>query len=117
MKALAAIAILLGLAAVACAFTQLDDVACPDGGTTLTYQNFGAQLFQTWCNKCHASDAEYRHGAPDEVRFDTLAEIHKWKSRIFERAAADNDSMPPGPAGPSREERDKLAVWLACGAP
>jgi uncharacterized membrane protein len=111
-----ALALFAGLAAASCAFTRLDDVSCPDGGTSLTYDNFGQPFFATWCNSCHSAAVEYRHGAPEQFVFDTQARVQNWKSRIFERAAADNDSMPPGPDGPSRKERDQLAVWLACGA-
>ena len=37
-----------------------------------------------------------------------------WADRIFVRAAATNDSMPPGPDDPPQAERDDLAEWLAC---
>ena len=117
MKGLVALAIVLACMASACAFTRLDNVSCPDGGTTLSYDNFGQRFFETWCNSCHSAPVEYRQGAPEQFVFDTQARVQKYKRRIFERAAADNDSMPPGPAGPSQKERDQLAEWLACGAP
>lgn len=113
--------VVLGLVAgglaISCSATKLEDVSCPDGGTTLTYDNFGQQFFTSWCNRCHSAAAGQRHGAPITFVFNTLARVREHKSRIFERAAADNHSMPPDSVRPSRKEREKLAVWLACGAP
>jgi hypothetical protein len=43
--------------------------------------------------------------------------VVRHRERIYIRAAGSNDSMPPGPDDPPRAERDKLAEWLACGAP
>jgi uncharacterized membrane protein len=93
------------------------DYACPPGGTTLTYDSFGREFLATQCNTCHARDATTRHGAPEAYHFDTLADIHARADRIFVRAAGPNTSMPPGPYDPPADERDRLAEWLACGAP
>jgi len=49
--------------------------------------------------------------------FDTVAEIREHRESIFAQAAGPNDAMPIGPDDPPRAERDKLATWLACGAP
>jgi uncharacterized membrane protein len=95
----------------------LDDETCPPAGTTLAYDNFGASFFAGWCQGCHASDAINRHGAPSHVTFDDVTQIRDRAARIFERSARSNVSMPPGLDDPSREERDLLAEWLACGAP
>jgi hypothetical protein len=95
----------------------LEDEPCPPGGTALTYDNFGAAFFGQWCEGCHAADAVHRHGAPHAYTFDTVEEIREHAARIFERAAASNTSMPPGPDDPSEPDRERLAEWLACGAP
>jgi uncharacterized membrane protein len=97
--------------------TTLDDWSCPSGGTPLDYQNFGAAFFSKWCNSCHSASPGERQGAPEDVVLDTQAGVKNWRERIFVRAAANNDSMPPGPNDPPESERDKLADWLACGAP
>ncbi|MCA9599403.1 MAG: hypothetical protein KC776_39115 [Myxococcales bacterium] len=97
-------------------FTTIDDVDCPDGGTPLTYDNFGRPFMAVWCNRCHSARVEDRQGAPVDVVLDTKERVRALRDRIFARAAADNDSMPPGPDNPPRAERDRLAVWLACGA-
>lgn len=111
---IAAIAI---LPSVGCEVLDLADFPCPTGGTTLTYQNFGQGFFSANCDHCHSAQSGNREGAPDAYAFDSLAQILEHTERIFARSAGPNDSMPIGPDDPPREERDKLAEWLACGAP
>jgi hypothetical protein len=96
---------------------SLDDEPCPPAGTTLTYDNFGAAFFGQWCEGCHAGEATNRHGAPHSVTFDTADQIRDHAGRVFERAAASNTSMPPGKDDPPQDDRERLAEWLACGAP
>jgi hypothetical protein len=97
-------------------YTEIEDYPCPSGGTTLTYENFGAGFMNSYCQSCHGSNATDRQGAPGEFIFDTHEQVLRHKDRIFVRSAAENDSMPPGPDDPSIDERTKLAEWLACGA-
>ncbi|NUO51711.1 MAG: hypothetical protein HOV80_22885 [Polyangiaceae bacterium] len=91
--------------------------ACPDEGTELTYDTWGRGFIGTHCQTCHASSIDDRKGAPVGISFDTHEEVVEWIDRIYERSAGENVSMPPGPEDPSPEEREKLAEWLACGAP
>jgi uncharacterized membrane protein len=98
-------------------YETLDEHPCPPGGTDLTYADFAAPFFDRQCQSCHASDATDREGAPGEFAFDTHEQVKRHAERIYVRAAGPNDSMPPGPDDPERSERDKLADWLACGAP
>lgn len=95
----------------------IDDYPCPPGGTTLTYQDFGASFMANNCQTCHGQADGDRNGAPDDFDFATLDAVRAHKDRIFARAAADNTTMPPGPDDPPQADRDKLAEWLACGAP
>jgi uncharacterized membrane protein len=95
--------------------TSINDVSCPPEGTSLTYETFGRAFLASRCQTCHGSAD--RDGAPATFDFATLEAVRTHKARIFARAAADNTTMPPGPDDPAREERDKLAEWLACGAP
>ena len=97
--------------------TTIDDYDSPDGGTTLDYQSFGKPFLDQWCNDCHSRGSTDRQGAPDDIVFDSPSDVRRFKARIFARSAADNDSMPPGPDDPPRAERERLAEWLACGAP
>lgn len=111
-RALLAIAAIAALLACSGVGTTIDHHPCPPGGTTLTYDNFGAKFVVTWCIRCHGGPNGYSSRS-----FATIDDIRANKDRIFVNAAADNDAMPPGPDGPSSEERAKLADWLACGAP
>ena len=60
----------------------------------------------------------------------TEIEFLRNKTKIFFRAvkdhidqmagsgpAATNTQMPPGDKAPSKEDRERLSTWLACGAP
>lgn len=116
MRTILAILVLV-LPAAGCTVLEIDDVPCPTGGTTLTYESFGRPFFLGNCNTCHSAPEGDRRGAPEGYVFDTLDEIRHQKERIFARAAGTNDSMPPGPDDPPLEQREKLAEWLACGAP
>jgi uncharacterized membrane protein len=98
----------------ACIYDKLEDAECPPGGTELTFENFGEKFLDAHCNYCHGATIVDRKGAPPAYVFETPAQVEQWASRIYVRAAGRNDSMPPGPDDPPREERDKLAEWLAC---
>ncbi len=112
-----------GLAAVValvCALgceSSWESAACPPEGTDLTYESFGRGFIGAHCQSCHASNSEERRGAPKGISFDTHDEVIEWIDRIYDRSAGDSTSMPPGPDDPPAEDRDKLEVWLACGAP
>lgn len=120
-RALPLFALLTILGAVAftsgCEVLEIEDFPCPTGGTTLTFENFGQQFFKGNCNSCHSGPEEDRGGAPIEYVFNTVEQIRQHKDRIFARSAGPNTTMPIGPDDPPREQRDKLAEWLACGAP
>jgi uncharacterized membrane protein len=121
MKTLAAFVVLaagaLGLTVSACAAPDFADARCPPGGTELTYESFGQPFLARYCETCHGRDVPDRRGAPDKYTFDSRKEVLAWKDRIYDRSAGDNASMPPGPDDPPIAERDRLAEWLACGAP
>ena len=100
-----------------CKETTIDEHPCPPGGTTLTYASFGEAFIDGNCQRCHGAPSDHRNGAPSDYNFATVDDVRRFKSRIFSRAAADNTTMPPGPDDPPASEREKLADWLACGAP
>lgn len=115
-RPLALVFVLVSVAIFApgCLYDKLEDAECPPGGTTLTFQNFGAEFLDRYCNYCHGSGVLDRQSAPPAYVFETEDQVKQWAERIYVRAAGRNDSMPPGPDDPPREERDKLAEWLAC---
>lgn len=101
----------------ACKETTIDDRTCPPEGTELTYATFGKPFMETHCQTCHGQPTHDRKGAPGGYDFGSVDDVRVHKARIFSRAAADNTTMPPGPDDPPEAEREKLAEWLACGAP
>lgn len=102
------------LAACAEAPLEIDEMPCPEAGTTLTYEAFGRGFMARHCDGCHTAG---KSGAPTAYRFDTHDDVIRHADRIFIRAAGPNVTMPPGPYDPPSGERDQLAEWLACGAP
>jgi uncharacterized membrane protein len=113
LRTLAFVAALAALAP-ACIYDKLEDAECPPGGTDLTFESFGKPFLDKYCNYCHGAAVLDRQSAPPAYVFETPEQVEMWASRIYVRAAGRNDSMPPGPADPPREERDKLAEWLVC---
>lgn len=106
------------IAAAACKHeATIDDHACPPSGTQLTYDNFGRGFMDGYCQRCHGAAGPDRQGAPSGYDFASVDDVRRYRDRIFANAAADNTSMPPGPDDPPAEDREKLADWLACGAP
>ncbi len=91
----------------------------PDACETsyLTYDNFGEPFVLDWCRGCHSSSipAGMRQKAPLAINFDTLADVQNRRDRVLARAASLTATMPPA-GGPTEEERQLLAEWLACGA-
>jgi uncharacterized membrane protein len=83
-----------------------------------SWQNTGEPFMRTWCTQCHHSDLAEgdRQGAPVGVDLETHADALLWRDRIEARVWADSAPMPPA-GGPSTEELEVLAEWLACGAP
>ncbi len=107
----------VALAATACKETTIDERPCPPEGTTLTYESFGKPFLDAHCQRCHGRTTSERNGAPSSFDFGTADAARSHRARIFARAAADNVTMPPGPDDPPADERERLAEWLACGAP
>jgi uncharacterized membrane protein len=95
-----------------------DDPVEPDTCETsyLAYDNFGAPFVVNWCRGCHSSTVpkNMRQNAPLDVNFDTVADVTHWAERIKVRAAGATPTMPPA-GGPSADERQLLAEWIACG--
>jgi mono/diheme cytochrome c family protein len=86
---------------------------CPSD-STLSYETFGQDFFETNCLACHGSKG------PESPKLDTLEKIRANSTAIDEQAAAGpsgvNTNMPEG-GSVTEAERRKLGEWLACGAP
>ncbi|HEX5059937.1 MAG TPA: hypothetical protein VFV99_11285 [Kofleriaceae bacterium] len=94
---------------------QVDPSVCDT--SYLDYDNFGAPFVINWCRGCHsdAVPAGMRQKAPLDANFDTLAQVRTWSQKIATRATGTTPNMPPA-GGPTEQERQLLAEWLACGA-
>jgi len=94
---------------------QVDPSVCDT--SYLDYDNFGAPFVINWCRGCHsdAVPAGMRQKAPLDANFDTLAQVRTWSQKIATRATGTTPNMPPA-GGPTDQERQLLAEWLACGA-
>jgi uncharacterized membrane protein len=108
---------LLVLVVLSCNNNEEVFIECPND-SFLTYENLGEPFMLTWCTPCHSSHlttAEERQDATVGVNLDSYAEVleHAEYIQIF---AVETDEMPPA-GGPSDEERDLLAEWIACGMP
>jgi len=87
---------------------------CADNPIT-TWENFGAGFVTQHCQACHASGAMERNGAPDEVVFDTEADVALWSQRVLARVV-DDSTMPPQ-GGVTDDERHLAEVWISCWLP
>lgn len=111
MNKLLAVA-LVAASVAACGWEDMGGYPCPQGGTTLTYDTFGKQFFDSYCVTCHGGPNGY-----SSRLFTDVTNIRAQAADIFRNAARDNTSMPPGPNDPPKDDRYKLAEWLSCGAP
>lgn len=88
---------------------------CPDGGTALTYANFGQNFMNQYCVQCHGPTR-----AQDGYRFDSIANVQIHLGAVDSTSAAGpartNTRMPEGMPVPTQAERQQLGEWLACGA-
>jgi mono/diheme cytochrome c family protein len=116
MRALLSLAALVcgGAAVSACGGDEGEATGstCPDD-SALTYENFGAQFFQSNCLVCHGSSG------PESPKLDTVEQIRANSGEIDKQAAAGpnavNTNMPED-GSVSEADRRKLGEWLACGA-
>lgn len=85
-----------------------------DNAQEVTYANFGEGFLRHNCQGCHASSTNNRHGAPENVTFDTMEDAWKWKDRILTTTLSNPPTMPP--AGKITENQAILLHWwLECG--
>lgn len=87
-----------------------------DDAPTVTWASFGRGFLLEACQGCHASTAPDRHGAPDEVVFDTVDDAWFWAPYVLAMAAYEPIEMPPM-GGTTEDDRTRLRWWLECGTP
>jgi len=108
---IARLGFLFVLLCVACD-SETETAFCDDA-PVLTWDNFGADYILHNCQTCHASTTADRHDAPEDVTFDTHAEVLNRAERILERITSTEDSMPPS-GGINEDEQWRAEVWLRC---
>jgi uncharacterized membrane protein len=110
---------ILLIALIGC--TDGDDTAAEDicvDAPVVTWDNFGAGFTTENCQACHASTVpvEERNEAPEEVNFDSEADVAVWGDRMLTMATGEEPLMPPQ-GGVSDDDRYLLEVWLTCFPP
>jgi hypothetical protein len=95
--------------------TQSSDTD-PGGDCTspmgVTWDNWGSGFFQTYCNTCHSSETQIRHGAPVGVDFDSQFVAALYAERISVRVI-EEETMPLG-GGVQPDALVLLADLLVC---
>jgi len=111
--------IALLLALVGCGGDE-EEGTVVDCSVATNWTTVGAPFVYTWCTPCHSPSLETledRQGAYPNINFGTYEDVVALSGAIenviFEDAA---NPMPPG-GGPSPEELDAVAEWIACGMP
>ena len=103
-----------------CAEKPGDTASVTDSGdpcadvAVVNYDNFGQGFMGLYCEGCHGTEAEDRHGAPDSVSFGSAEQVWSHATQILALAAdTEAPTMPPGGGVPD-DERIKLSWWLSC---
>ena len=91
---------------------DITDPFCVDA-PAVRWTNFGEGFILHNCQGCHASSTPDRHGAPEEVDFDTLERVWEQRWLVLGTAAGESPTMPPE-GGVSDDDRTRLEWWLRC---
>ena len=89
------------------------DTADCSAAPEVTWEGWAQGFFRTYCASCHSASAPDRHGAPEDLNFDTLAEVQAQAAAI-RGSVLEQGSMPVG-GGVTEEARTLLEVFLRCG--
>jgi uncharacterized membrane protein len=89
------------------------DDPCADEPSA-SWESFGSGFVTQYCQTCHASTTPDRHGAPEEVVFDTAADVWARKAQVLEVTLSEPASMPPQ-GGVTDDDKAMLRAWLECG--
>lgn len=84
-----------------------------DTGLDVTWSNWGAGFFRSYCTSCHSVNTEDRWGAPEGINFDTQEDVTQWMDSI-RNAVLVNSTMPVG-GGVYDEDLALLDRFLTCG--
>lgn len=90
----------------------IDTAFCADA-PVVTWASFGQGFTIENCQSCHASTTADRYGAPEDVVFDSFADVKAQSDLILAVATGDDPSMPPE-GGVDEDDRARLEYWLRC---
>ena len=104
--------LILGLAA--CSGDDELETADPCAGDPdVTWQGWGDGFFGTYCRGCHSTDAPDRYGAPEDINFDTRADVLAWEG-LVRQTVLEDETMPVG-GGVYPDDLELLDTLLRCG--
>lgn len=92
--------------------TAQDTSPCADA-PTVTWETWGEGFVTENCQACHASSSPDRNGAPEDVVFDSEADVLDQAVTVLAVAAGEAPTMPPE-GGVSDDDRALLEIWLTC---
>lgn len=78
-----------------------------------SWETFGAGFVTENCTGCHSSTSTNRREAPEDINFDSAADVWLHADRILVRAGAEPPTMPPL-GGTTADDRELLRAWLEC---
>ena len=79
----------------------------------VTWTNWGAGFFRSYCTSCHSADAPDRWGAPIGVDFDTREQVEAQRAEIH-NVVLETGRMPVG-GGVHPADLELLQIFLECG--
>lgn len=97
---------------LACADKTADTAVDCSVAPAVSWEGWGQGFFLTWCQACHGSDAQDRHGAPADQVFDTWADVLEREEAIRQSVLIEA-TMPIG-GGVDEDELHQLDVLLTC---
>lgn len=87
-----------------------------DSMPVVTWDNFGRGFVTQNCQSCHASGSNERNDAPEDVTFDSAADVAQHRDRMLAAATGEFAFMPPQ-GGLDADDRQLLEAWLTCWPP
>ena len=97
---------------LACASGQIDSASTCEDAQLVEWNYWAHGFFSTYCNGCHSIDSPNRFGAPEQINFDTEANVLALSQSVYTSVLV-NQTMPKG-GGIEQSELDNLRTYLHC---
>ncbi|MBM74892.1 MAG: hypothetical protein CMK59_05790 [Proteobacteria bacterium] len=102
----------LMLMLLSCGGVQHDSSSPCYGAEQVEWNYWARGFFDTYCRGCHSSTTVNRFGAPDNINFDSEAEVLSQANAIYDSVIL-RQSMPKG-GGLEDKDMESLRVYLQC---